>query len=71
MIGNCAKRVVRCTLETLGGEVIIGENWCLNPQDVCPREDGEEAMRQVAAAPDAVTRARAISRAGANPVKGA
>lgn len=38
---TCAKATVRCTLVTREGEQIIGENWCANPQPVCPRTPGE------------------------------
>lgn len=38
---TCAKVVVRCTLITLTGERIVGENWCRNPQLQCPRLPGE------------------------------
>jgi hypothetical protein len=41
MNGPCAKTTVRCTLVTAAGEHIVGENWCANPQPVCPREPGE------------------------------
>jgi hypothetical protein len=37
MIGPCVKTTVRCTLVTSSGERIVGENWCHNPQTVCPR----------------------------------
>lgn len=40
--GDCAKRVVTCTLVTPDAEMIVGKNWCANPQDVCPREEGED-----------------------------
>ncbi|HEX7906729.1 MAG TPA: hypothetical protein VF534_01370 [Paraburkholderia sp.] len=39
MIGPCVKATVRCTLITSSGERIVGENWCHNPQSVCPRAD--------------------------------
>lgn len=39
MIGNCAKRVVTCTLVTPSGERIVGKNWCSNPQHTCPRDE--------------------------------
>jgi hypothetical protein len=42
MTGPCAKTIVRCTLVTPAGEHIIGENWCANPQPVCPRAPGED-----------------------------
>lgn len=40
-MGPCAKATIRCTLVTTDGDHIIGENWCLNPQDTCPREPGD------------------------------
>lgn len=42
MIGNCARRVVTCTLITPQGERITGKNWCGNPQNICPRSDYED-----------------------------
>lgn len=41
-VGPCAKRTVRCTIITPTGERIVGENWCSNPQEVCPRNKGED-----------------------------
>ncbi len=41
MNGPCAKTTVKCTLITVDGEHIIGENWCVNPQKICPRTPGE------------------------------
>jgi hypothetical protein len=41
MIGPCVKTTVRCTLVTSSGDRIVGENWCHNPQSVCPRAPGE------------------------------
>lgn len=41
MTGPCAKVTVRCTLVTPSGEQFVGENWCHNPQTVCPRAPGE------------------------------
>jgi hypothetical protein len=41
MTGPCAKTTVRCTIVTVAGDHITGENWCANPQPVCPREIGE------------------------------
>ena len=41
MRGPCAKRAVRCKIETFDGELFVGENDCANPQDVCPRSPGE------------------------------
>jgi len=38
---SCAKKRVQCVLIAKDGEVFIGENWCNNPQEVCPREPGE------------------------------
>jgi len=40
--GDCAKLVVGCTLVAADGERIFGANWCANPQEVCPREPGED-----------------------------
>lgn len=40
-MGPCAKTTVRCTLVTVKGEKVVGENWCRNPQAVCPRSPGE------------------------------
>ena len=42
MTGPCAKATVRCTLVTADGQHIVGENWCDNPQRVCPRLPGED-----------------------------
>ena len=42
MTGPCAKTTVRCTLVTTAGVHIVGENWCANPQPVCPRTPGED-----------------------------
>lgn len=40
--GPCAKREVRCVLvDRISGHDVVGENWCRNPQKVCPREEGE------------------------------
>lgn len=39
--GPCAKRKVRCTVITHGGQAIVGENRCMNPQPTCPRLEGE------------------------------
>lgn len=41
MTGPCVKATVRCTLVTPAGERFVGENWCANPQAVCPRAPGE------------------------------
>lgn len=41
-MGPCAKQRVFCDLHTTDGRVIRGENWCENPQPVCPREPGED-----------------------------
>lgn len=38
---TCAKKVVRCVIVAENGKAYIGENWCSNPQEVCPREPGE------------------------------
>jgi hypothetical protein len=38
MNGPCAKQTTRCTLITQDGERFVGENWCANPQAICPRQ---------------------------------
>ena len=38
--GKCAKATIRCTLVTAKWKIFVGENWCENPQDVCPRKIG-------------------------------
>lgn len=40
-IGPCAKTTVRCTLVAPDGTQYVGQNWCANPQPVCPRAPGE------------------------------
>lgn len=40
-MGPCAKKQVKCTIVTPGGEHFVGENLCRNPQAVCPRLVGE------------------------------
>lgn len=39
---TCAKRIVKCKIETPTGKVYWGENSCENPQPSCPRHDGED-----------------------------
>lgn len=39
--GPCAKTTTRCTIITVDGERITGENWCERPQKTCPRIMGE------------------------------
>lgn len=39
-LGPCAKVTVKCKI-TNNGKTFYGENWCRNPQDVCPRKPGE------------------------------
>jgi hypothetical protein len=41
-MGPCAKATVRCTLVLADGSHVVGENWCRNPQPVCPRAPGED-----------------------------
>lgn len=41
-MGPCAKAQIKCTLVTVNGDHVVGENWCLNPQPVCPRAPGED-----------------------------
>jgi deoxycytidylate deaminase len=38
---TCAKRRVTCVIYAPGGLMVAGDNWCANPQPVCPREPGE------------------------------
>jgi hypothetical protein len=38
MIGKCAKQEVIAVIEN-NGQYWIGSNWCLTPQDECPRGD--------------------------------
>lgn len=35
---TCAKQQVICRIETTDGHVVTGENYCRNPQPVCPRD---------------------------------
>lgn len=39
---TCAKRRVLCILADNYGNVTIGENYCDEPQEVCPRGPGED-----------------------------
>lgn len=39
---TCAKKVVKCVIETPKGDYFYGDNSVRNPQDVCPREEGED-----------------------------
>ncbi len=39
--GKCAKQVVICTIVTPENERFVGENWCGDPQGVCPRRGNE------------------------------
>jgi hypothetical protein len=32
---------VRCTIVATDGRAVTGENWCENPQPICPRLDDE------------------------------
>lgn len=41
MKGRCAKATTRCTIVSPDGEHFVGENWCWNPQETCPREPNE------------------------------
>lgn len=41
LFGFCAKARVQAVLVGASGKVYVGENVCLNPQEVCPREPGE------------------------------
>ena len=40
-LGPCAKATVKCRIISADGEEFVGENYCMNPQKVCPRESGE------------------------------
>ena len=39
--GPCAKTRVLCFIKSESGKTFAGENWCRNPQEVCPRSEGE------------------------------
>lgn len=39
-VGPCAKQTTRTTLVN-GEKLYVGENWCRNPQKICPRNHGE------------------------------
>lgn len=39
---TCAKRQVKAVLVGYSGRTYTGTNDCANPQDVCPREPGED-----------------------------
>ena len=39
MLGRCAKQVVKARLVAKNGGVFYGENSCLNPQEICPRDE--------------------------------
>lgn len=39
---TCAKVVVKATLTMPDGKVFVGENFCINPQEVCPRGPNED-----------------------------
>lgn len=39
--GPCARRVVHCTIRSIDGWQVTGENWCRKPQRTCPRDPGE------------------------------
>lgn len=41
LFGFCAKRRVQAVLYCTNGTVYAGENVCMTPQAVCPREPGE------------------------------
>lgn len=38
---TCAKKRVTCIIITRKGDAFWGENTCDEPQEICPREDGE------------------------------
>jgi len=68
---SCAKKRVQCVLVSKEGLVFVGENWCNNPQEKCPREAGEgyEKCRSICKQ-NAHAEVEAIRLAG-NYVKGA
>lgn len=35
---TCAKQRVVCHIEAADGHVVTGENYCRNPQSICPRD---------------------------------
>lgn len=39
---TCAKKQVKCAIETPRGDVFYGDNSVKNPQETCPREPGED-----------------------------
>lgn len=41
LFGSCAKRRTQAVITGSSGRVYVGENVCLNPQEVCPRQPGE------------------------------
>lgn len=41
LFGPCAKRRTQALLITETGKRFVAENVCLNPQPVCPRQEGE------------------------------
>ncbi len=45
---TCAKRVVKARLTLATGEEFYGDNWCAEPQEVCPRAIGEGYEKCVA-----------------------
>lgn len=40
--GPCAKLQVTCVLHFLDGGSVVGRNDCRNPQEVCPRQPGDD-----------------------------
>jgi hypothetical protein len=44
-MGPCAKQIVKCTLVFPDGNYVVGENWCANPQQECPRAVGEDYQK--------------------------
>ena len=50
--GPCAKLTTTATITTKDGKKFVGQNWCANPQEKCPRGDmptgeGYELCREV------------------------
>lgn len=46
---RCAKHVTTCVITSNDGKEIYGENYCLNPQEVCPRlpDEGYEKCKTI------------------------
>jgi len=52
VVGPCAKLTTTAVIKTTDGQTYIGQNWCANPQQECPRGNmptgtGYELCREV------------------------